>query len=110
MATITISFDGVNLTLSDNGHTNASHSEVIHWHPGSGVTAVTDVSVKPSSPISTAEFWSDAPHQNGLNFKGTINSSIVGSWEYNISCDVGTNQNPEIKKIDPIIQVDSGPV
>lgn len=105
MATITVSYDGVNLTMSDKGKTNASRSEIIHWHPGIGIKSVTDVSAKSSSPISTANFWSNAPDKNGVNFKGTINSSVVGDWDYNISCNVGTNQNPEIITIDPRIQV-----
>ncbi len=68
MATITVSYDGVQLTLSDNGHTNASHSEQIHWHPGSGVRSVTNVVMKPTSPVKTAEFWSDAPQSKWSEF------------------------------------------
>ncbi|MFN2396333.1 MAG: hypothetical protein ABR597_11660 [Bacteroidales bacterium] len=105
MATITVSYDGVELILSDNGHTNASRSEQIHWHPGSGVKSVTNVTAKSTSPISTANFWSNPPHQNGVNFKGTINDTVVGDWDYDISCNVGTNSNPVIKTKDPKIQV-----
>ena len=50
MATITISLVNGVLTLSDNGNTNASKSEVIIWHPGTGVQAVTGITVKPSPP------------------------------------------------------------
>ncbi len=105
MATITVSYDGVELILSDKGHTNASHSEQIHWHPGDGVKSVTNVSAKSTSPISTEKFWSIAPHENGVNFKGTINSDVEGAWDYDISCNVGTINNPVIKIIDPRIQV-----
>ena len=105
MATITVSYDGVKLLLSDNGHTNASKSEQIHWHPGRGVKSVTDVTVKPNSPVSTARFWSKAPHQNGVNFKGTISSDVAGIWEYDITCDVGTNENRILVTEDPKIQV-----
>ena len=105
MATITVTYDGVDLILSDNGHTNASRSEQIHWHPGSGVKSVTDVTAKSSSPVSTANFWSNPPHKNGVNFKGTINGTVEGAWDYDISCNVGTNNNPVIKTKDPRIQV-----
>lgn len=105
MATITVSYDGVELTLSDKGHTNASHSEQIIWHPGTGVHSVTNVAAKSTSPITTSEFWSDSPHQNGVNFKGTINDSVVGAWDYDITCNVGTVQNPISKSKDPRIQV-----
>ena len=105
MATITVSFDGTTLSLSDNGHTNASHSEQIIWHPGSGVQSVTDVTAKTSSPISTTDFWANPPQQNGVNFRGTINGTVEGAWDYNISCNVGTVQNPIPKTIDPRIQV-----
>lgn len=105
MATITVSFDGVELTLSDNGHTNASRSEQIHWHPGSGVHSVTNVVAKSNSPTPTAEFWSMSPQLNGVNFKGTINNTVKGAWDYDITCNVGTNQNPISKTKDPRIQV-----
>ena len=106
MATITVSFDGSDLILSDNGHTNAGKSEIIHWHPGSGVFEVTNVFAKPTSPVSTANFWSTTPEPNGVNFKGTI-SNVAGAWDYNIECNVGTKQNPIIKQVDPRIQVES---
>jgi len=106
MATITISFEGGELKLSDKGKTNASKSEIIHWHPGSGVFEVTKVFSKPTSPISTANFWSNPPKPNGVNFKGSI-SNVTGAWDYNIECNVGTKQNPIIKQVDPRIQVES---
>jgi hypothetical protein len=105
MATITVSYDGAELILSDKGHTNASRSEQIHWHPGNGVKSVTNVSAKSDSPVTTPKFWSSAPHLNGVNFKGTINSDVEGAWDYDISCNVGTNKNPVIKIKDPRIQV-----
>lgn len=105
MATITVSYDGVELTMSDKGHTNANNSEQIHWHPGSGVHSVTKVVAKPTSPIPTAKFWSDSPHPNGVNFKGTIINDVEGAWDYDITCNVGTNQNPISKSRDPRIQV-----
>jgi hypothetical protein len=105
MATITVSYVDNDLKMSDKGHTNASRSEQIHWHPGSGVKSVTSVIAKSSSPVSTENFWSNAPHKNGVNFKGTINSTTEGDWDYDISCNVGTNSNPVIKTIDPKIQV-----
>ena len=105
MATITVTYDGVELILSDKGHTNASRSEQIHWHPGSGVKSVTSVKAKSSSPVLTANFWSNPPHENGVNFKGTINDKAEGAWDYDISCNVGTNNNPVIKTKDPRIQV-----
>lgn len=105
MATITVSFDGVELILSDKGHTNASRSEQIHWHPGSGVKSITNVTAKSSSPIPTENFWSNAPSENGVNFKGTINGTVKGNWDYDISCNVGTNNKPEIVTKDPRIQV-----
>jgi len=105
MATITVSYDGVKLILSDKGNTNANRSEQIHWHPGAGVKSVTDVKAKSNSPVSTAEFWSDAPHPNGVNFKGTISSEVEGAWDYDITCNVGTNENQILVTEDPRIQV-----
>ncbi|WP_372946802.1 hypothetical protein [Mariniphaga sp.] len=105
MATITVSYDGVELILSDNGHTNASRSEQIIWHPGTGVHSITSVTKKTSSPKTTEEFWANPPQQNGVNFKGTINSSAEGAWDYDITCNVGTQQNPVFKSKDPRIQV-----
>ena len=105
MATIFVSYVGVDLILSDNGHTNASHSEQINWHPGSGVHSVTNVVAKSTSPKTTIEFWSNPPHENGVNFRGTINGNVEGAWDYDISCNVGTNKDPVIVTIDPRIQV-----
>ena len=105
MATITVSYDGVELTLSDNGHTNASRSEQIHWHPGTGVHSVTNVVAKSNSPIPTAEFWSLSPQLNGVNFKGTINNTVIGVWDYDITCNVGTPKEPISMTLDPKIQV-----
>lgn len=106
MATITVSYDGVELILSDNGHTNASHSEQIIWHPGSGVHSITGVTSKTSSPKTTGEFWANPPHQNGVNFKGTINGTVVGAWDYNISAKGGNGGNPvNLPPKDPRIQV-----
>jgi hypothetical protein len=105
MATITVSFDGSELILSDKGHTNASRSETIHWHPGSGVFEVTKVFIKPDSPTSTVNFWADPPKPNGKNFKGTIKGNVEGVWKYNIECNIGTKQDPVLKLVDPIIQV-----
>ena len=93
------------LILSDRGHTNASRSEQIIWHPGSGVKSVTNVTAKSSSPISTENFWSNAPRENGVNFRGTINGTVTGAWDYDISCNVGTNNDPVIVTKDPRIQV-----
>ena len=105
MATITVSFDGVELILSDNGHTNASRSEQIIWHPGPGVHSITGVTQKPSSPITTEEFWANPPQPNGVNFKGTINGK-AGVWEYNISANGGNGGNPvNLPPKDPKIQV-----
>lgn len=105
MATITVSYDGTNLVLSDNGHTNASRSEQIHWHPGRGVKSVTNVTEKSTSPTSASNFWSKAPHKNGVNFKGTISSDVGGAWDYDITCNVGTNENQILITADPRIQV-----
>jgi hypothetical protein len=107
MATITVSFDGSDLILSDNGHTNASHSEQINWHPqqNGGVQAVKSVTMKPTSPKTTAEFWSNPPNPTGVNVMGRINDTVVGAWEYNITCNVGTVQNPVLITKDPKIQV-----
>jgi hypothetical protein len=105
MATITVSYNGAELVLSDNGHTNASRSEQIIWHPGSGVQSITSVTQKTSSPKTTEEFWAEPPVQIGVNFKGKINGTVVGAWDYNISCNVGTINNPVIKTKDPRIQV-----
>ena len=107
MATITANFVNGTITLSDNGKTNASKSEVIHWQPGSGVIAITAVVAKSNSPVSTADFWNEAPAQNGVNFKGKIGDNIQGSWDYDISCNIGTIQNPDIITLDPRIQVNS---
>jgi len=100
MATITISLVNGVLTLSDNGNTNASKSEVIIWHPGTGVQAVTGITVKPSppNPASTPDFWKEAPAPNGVNYKGKIGDKD-GDWYYTITTDVGI--------IDPRIQVKS---
>jgi hypothetical protein len=40
-----------------------------------------------------------------VNFRGTINDTVEGAWDYDISCNVGTNNNPVIKTKDPRIQV-----
>lgn len=105
MATITVSYDGVELVMSDNGHTNASRSEQINWHSGSGIKTVTNVTAKSSSPVSTENFWSNPLRENGVNFRGTINGTVVGAWDYDISCNVGTNNDPVIITKDPRIQV-----
>lgn len=107
MATITVSFEGGDIKMSDKGKTKASRSEIIHWHPGDNVFEITKVFAKPDSPITTANFWSNAPIANGKSFKGTINGTVVGSWVYNIECNVGTKQNPVLLEIDPLIQVES---
>lgn len=105
MAAITVSYDGVQLTLSDKGHTNASKSEQILWQPGPGVHSVTNVIAKSTSPVPTAKFWSVSPGKNGVNFKGTINDKVVGAWDYDITCNVGTQQKPISISKDPRIQV-----
>jgi hypothetical protein len=106
MATITVSYDGVELILSDNGHTNASRSEQIIWHPGTGVHSITGVTQKASSPKTTQEFWADAPRQNGVNFMGTIHGTVVGVWDYNILAKGGNGGNPvDLPPKDPKIQV-----
>ena len=107
MATITVSYDGVKLVMSDKGHTNASDSEPVHWHPGDGVLSVANVVAKPNSPVSTEKFWADAPRQNGVNFKGKISDDVVGVWKYDITCDVGTKENSILITEDPKIQVSS---
>jgi len=105
MATIIVLFDGTSLSLSDNGHTNASRSEQIIWLPGNGVHGVTNIAVKNSSPKPTADFWSNPPNPNGVNFRGTINETVSGAWDYDITCNVGTVQNPVLITKDPRIQV-----
>jgi len=90
MATITISLVNGVLTLSDNGNTNASKSEVVQWHPGTGVQSVTSVTVKASSPNTTANFWSEPPAPNGVNCKGKISDTASGDWIYTISTNVGS--------------------
>jgi len=105
MATITVSYDGAEITLSDKGHTNASKSEQIHWHPGTGVQSITNVVAKSNSPASTSDFWAKSPQPNGVNFKGTIKDNANGAWDYDITCNVGTNQNPISKSKDPRIQI-----
>lgn len=109
MKTITVSYIGKKLELSDRGHTDAKPGEQINWHPGKGVRAVTDVTVKTESPISTEKFWSDAPHNNGKIFMGTIKSDVEndGAWDYDITCDVGTNEHTVFETEDPRIQVHS---
>ena len=110
---ITVSYDADTdqLHLSDNGKTNAGKSDQIHWRPGDGVSSIMVAWAKDSSPTSTKEFWSKVPHPNGHNFKGTINSNLadgrVYDWDYNIVCNVGTENDPEYKYVDPRIQVDS---
>jgi len=84
MATITVSFDGSDLILSDNGHTNAGRSEQIIWQPGTGVHSITGITPKKSSPKKTDEFWAIPPKQNGVNFKGTIQNFPEDI--FNISC------------------------
>lgn len=107
MATITVSFDGSDLVLSDNGHTNASRSEQIFWkpQPGGGVQSVTSVTMKPTSPISTEEFWSNPPEPTGVNVMGRISGTVLGAWDYDITCNIGTVQAPVLKTKDPRIQV-----
>jgi hypothetical protein len=106
---ITVSYDVANdeLIMSDRGHTNAMRSEVIHWHPGDNVESITNVIKKPDSPISTEKFWEDAPHPNGKKFMGKINSDLKDgdSWDYDITCNVGTQNGPVEKTKDPRIQV-----
>ncbi len=105
MATITVSYSNGNLTLSDHGNTDASRSEQINWHIGQGVIAITDIVAKSTSPVSTGNFWANAPHAVGVNYMGTIGASTSGAWDYTISCNVGTVQNPVIVPLDPRIQV-----
>lgn len=107
MAIITVSYDGENLEMSDRGDTKARRNEQILWQPGDGVKAITNVSAKPKSPVPTEKFWSNAPHENGVNFKGTINSNVEdgGAWDYDITCNIGTIKDPVSKKRDPRIQV-----
>jgi hypothetical protein len=107
MATITVSYDGMKLVLSDNGQTNPGKSEQIHWHPGRGAKSVSDLKEKSASPVSKAKFWSNAHHQNGVNFKGTISSKAEGIREYDNTCNVGTNENRILITEDTKIQVNS---
>jgi hypothetical protein len=37
--------------------------------------------------------------------KGTISGNASGAWDYDITCNVGTVQNPVLKTKDPRIQV-----
>jgi hypothetical protein len=107
MATITVSFDGSDLILSDNGHTNAGRSEQIIWQPepNGRVQSVTSVTVKPTSPKTTAEFWSNPPNPTGVNVMGRISGTVLGAWDYDITCNVGTVQAPISRTKDPRIQV-----
>ena len=108
---ITVSYDVASdkLIMSDRGHTNAMKSEVIHWHPGDNVESIKNVVKKSDSPVSTEKFWEDAPHPNGKRFMGKINSDLKDgdAWDYDISCNVGTKNDPIDKTKDPRIQVDS---
>lgn len=110
---ITISYDvnGDKLILSDHGHTNAGKSDQIQWRPGDGVSSIMVAWAKDDSPTPTKKFWSKVPYPIGRNFKGTINSDLadghVWDWDYNIVCNVGTEQDPAYKYVDPRIQVDS---
>ena len=105
MATITVSYDGQNLSLSDRGTTRATRNEQIIWTPGSGVHAVTSIVAKPTSPNPTSTFWSNPPSQNGVTFKGSISNTALGDWDYDICCNVGTQTAPVTKCLDPKIQV-----
>ena len=107
MATISVFYDGKKLLLPDKGNTTASWSEQINWHPGQGVRSVKKVKAKPTSPISTADFWLDAPKKNSVNFRRKIRSEVEGAWVYYITCDVGTNGNEILVTEDPRIQVPS---
>ncbi len=105
MATITISYYGEDFVMSDKGHTKAKPKEPILWSPGEGVHSVTKITAKPDSPVSTEDFWSDAPHETGVNFKGTISNLKEGTWKYDIKCNIGTQNDPVYKSEDPRIQV-----
>lgn len=108
---ISYDVDEDKLILSDHGHTNAGKSDQIHWRPGDEVNSIMVVWPKDDSPTPTNKFWSKAPHPNGNNFKGNINSNLEGGqvwdWDYNIVCNVGTENDPNYKYVDPRIQVDS---
>ena len=107
MATISVFYDGKKLLLPDKGNTTASWSEQINWHPVQGVPFVKKVKAKPTSPISTAEFWSDVPKKDGVNFRRKISSEVEGAWVCYTTCDVGTNGNEILVTEDPRIQVPS---
>ena len=108
---ITVSYDVLSkeLIMSDRGHTNAMKSEVIHWHPGDNVESIKNVVEKSDSPVKTKKFWEDAPQPNGKKFMGKINSDLNdgAAWDYDITCNVGTKNNPDDRTMDPRIQVDS---
>lgn len=105
MASIKVSYENGNLTLSDHGVTDASRSEQIIWTVDGKVKKITNVVAKSTSPISTNNFWSESPHQTGVNFMGTINGTVEGAWDYDISADVNTDNGTENKTLDPRIQV-----
>ncbi len=108
---IYVDYDAVTdkLILSDNGQTNASKSDVIHWKPKGKVCEILEVVEKADSPVSTGDFWKDAPQSNGVNFKGKIKDDLIGEniWEYDITGNIGTKKDPIRKIEDPRIQVDS---
>lgn len=107
MATIKVDYNGTNLALSDNGHTNAKGNDPIHWHPGKDVVKITDIRKKPDSPSSTSDFWAEAPHENGVNFKGKIADIKVGDWKYDITATVKTPDGHKDITEDPRIQVEA---
>ena len=81
------------LTLSDHGNTNVDPGDTVLWiiAPGSGVEAITAITMK-SSPPST-NIFSTAPHQvgNSANWKGTVDSGAADGSEYIYSISWNVN-------------------
>lgn len=111
---IAVAYDHLNgkFILPDNGITKANRSGVIKWVPGEGVEEVVLVWAKTSSPTTTNVFWSDTPRPSGSKkcmgkIKGNLDQGKTWIWDYNIVCNVGTNNDPIYVSEDPRIQVDA---
>lgn len=84
-----------NLTLSDNGNTDASRGEIITWiiGPHSGVKSITAITVKTGS----ANVFDPDPAKLGgsENWQGTVKKVLdIPSYEdYNIYWDDSTGTN-----------------
>jgi len=115
--TIQITITGSNTTTGEltlqndahtnNGNTNAKRGDLILWriNPGSGVSSLTAIQMKPPPPTSTNIFVAGDPHQpGGGNWQGTIDPNVAINSEYNYQ--IGwTDNNNNSYVFDPMIKI-----